>query len=711
MIKLNQLNRIVLIALLVFSPLAISFVIPTKAEAASLIGHETNGVPIWQISGGLVTIPIGSYGSISTDPLISLRISNNATVKILGPHTFYNLTVDSGSTVTSDALVAGEDYSIIAGETVEVFALDDVPANIDNVNHGVYTLRPSAQNKKIDLSIQNKLQVNGTITADGLGFAGGNIPTIGLVQRGMFGYHIITSPGFAHGHGPGGGAARIATQNDHSSGAGGGFGGKGGAGFACDDGGCTPLQTEVPAGMPAAGVTYGAAGDFGSGGGYANHDLLNEPASGGAGGGVIKIQAKEISMSDTSKISADGLPGIGGTETAGGAGSGGSVSILFDQGSIKQPYANAGVNVDNWQAWRAGNGQVSIVDVGSKVSGGTNNITANGGIGVWRSGAGGGGRILVGALTLVGSLSVTPTSGVAPLATTLTATASGTESGTLNYTFWWNCESTSNNVSEVRAAEVCGNPADSNIGAKFDGVGSDILTKSVSHNYGTAGTKYPKVIIERGAATPVSASATVVATAPSLTAAIAAAPSSGNVPLTTTLTASRTGAAAGTINYTFWWNCSNQSNSVGDTISVCGDPADSAVGVKFNNLAADITSKAVSHTYSSVLSYQPKIIIEQGAAVPSAKTAIVNVQNPPCAPLADQTRTISCPAGQTGIISQIRRSTCPGPTWGEWTTITNTCVVRPPSTSSNINFIQDTRPESAWPPGFRDLTPLSSKSK
>lgn len=32
-------------------------------------------------------------------------------------------------------------------------------------------------------------------------------------------------------------------------------------------------------------------------------------------------------------------------------------------------------------------------------------------------------------------------------------------------------------------------------------------------------------------------------------------------------------------------------------------------------------------------------------------------------------------------------------------------------TGSGINFIQDTRPESTWPPGFRDLLPLKSESK
>ena len=44
-------------------------------------------------------------------------------------------------------------------------------------------------------------------------------------------------------------------------------------------------------------------------------------------------------------------------------------------------------------------------------------------------------------------------------------------------------------------------------------------------------------------------------------------------------------------------------------------------------------------------------------------------------PTSPQKQTLSCPAGQTGTITQTRTSTCPGPTWGAWTTTGSTCVV------------------------------------
>lgn len=52
---------------------------------------------------------------------------------------------------------------------------------------------------------------------------------------------------------------------------------------------------------------------------------------------------------------------------------------------------------------------------------------------------------------------------------------------------------------------------------------------------------------------------------------------------------------------------------------------------------------------------------------------------PVCTPKQPQTQTLSCPTGQTGIITQTRTSLCAtgatSPTWGEWQTTTITCVV------------------------------------
>jgi hypothetical protein len=87
-------------------------------------------------------------------------------------------------------------------------------------------------------------------------------------------------------------------------------------------------------------------------------------------------------------------------------------------------------------------------------------------------------------------------------------------------------------------------------------------------------------------------------------------PSSGYAPLSTILTASLTGGI-GTINYTFWWNCSDTRTSVQAVTAACGDPTNPAIGAKFNGVSE--TTKQVNHTYSSVSSYTAKVITEQGS--------------------------------------------------------------------------------------------------
>jgi hypothetical protein len=96
------------------------------------------------------------------------------------------------------------------------------------------------------------------------------------------------------------------------------------------------------------------------------------------------------------------------------------------------------------------------------------------------------------------SLAISPSSYDTNTPITLTATAGGTETGTMNYTFWWNCSSATTSV--VAATQACGDPNNAANGAKFDGVAT--ASQAATHTYGTAGTYSPKVIIERGAASP-----------------------------------------------------------------------------------------------------------------------------------------------------------------------------------------------------------------
>ncbi len=74
--------------------------------------------------------------------------------------------------------------------------------------------------------------------------------------------------------------------------------------------------------------------------------------------------------------------------------------------------------------------------------------------------------------------------------------------------------------------------------------------------------------------------------------------------------------------------------------------------------------------------------------------------SPSCTPDATspQTRTLACPAGQTGSLTQIRTSSCAAttgsPTWGPWQTTANTCVAPPVITASASASYQNTSPSN-----------------
>src|SRR5437867_3561052 len=155
--------------------------------------------------------------------------------------------------------------------------------------------------------------------------------------------------------------------------------------------------------------------------------------------------------------------------------------------------------------------------------------------------------------TLSVSLTAKPASGPAPLSTTLTASVSGTATGTINYTFWWDCADPGTIVEAVKA--TCGDPTNTGFGAKFDAVTN--TSQSVTHVYSSAKTFTAKIIAERGTAPPAEMRAPITVTQPTVSVSLTPNPASGPAPLSTTLTASVSGTATGTINYTSWWDCAD----------------------------------------------------------------------------------------------------------------------------------------------------------
>lgn len=100
--------------------------------------------------------------------------------------------------------------------------------------------------------------------------------------------------------------------------------------------------------------------------------------------------------------------------------------------------------------------------------------------------------------TLSVSLTASPSAGAPPLDVTLSADVSGSATGTISYTFWWNCNNPGTSVEDITS--ICGDPYDPAIGAKFDATHDD--PKIVTHTYSDDGSHVAKVIAERGDAPP-----------------------------------------------------------------------------------------------------------------------------------------------------------------------------------------------------------------
>src|SRR3989344_8626546 len=95
-----------------------------------------------------------------------------------------------------------------------------------------------------------------------------------------------------------------------------------------------------------------------------------------------------------------------------------------------------------------------------------------------------------------------------------------------------------------------------------------------------------------------------------------------------TFRADVSGTAAGTINYTFWWNCSDPTTSVGvaSAGSVCGNPNDPANGYKADGQS--VTSLSTSHTYDPG-TYTAKVIVERGGLSTESRITFIVVPTAP----------------------------------------------------------------------------------
>ena len=216
--------------------------------------------------------------------------------------------------------------------------------------------------------------------------------------------------------------------------------------------------------------------------------------------------------------------------------------------------------------------------------------------------------------------------------TQITATASGSATGSINYNFWWDCNDDSTDLAILSSPDHCGTPVDPAIGMKADGEAANHLT--ATHDYSLPGTYHPKVIVERGGADPVEQRAQIVITqAPqkTLDVSLSATQIGNSFPSNISFNTSLSGTASGPSNIKIWWDCQPDLSDLSklSDANQCGDPNNSALGATAQLSSAE-SVKNFTHTYSDAGLRHPIVLAERDGVLnfQNAEIEIVGPQEP-----------------------------------------------------------------------------------
>ena len=229
----------------------------------------------------------------------------------------------------------------------------------------------------------------------------------------------------------------------------------------------------------------------------------------------------------------------------------------------------------------------------------------------------------------------------APIVTTTPATSitqtSATLNGTVNpngyaTTAWFRYSTTSpggcNDIFGTRAPASGGFSAGSGTSALAYPQGISGLTEGNTYYYcaianNSGGNGYGAILsFLTSSAAPVT-----------LSASLSANPASGSAPFDTTLTTNVVydGNISDTINYSYWWDCSDVTNSVAGASASCGILPSPAAGSCASNSdghkcnAVLTNPHSVGNIYASTGSYTAKVIVERGGATPATSSAPISV--------------------------------------------------------------------------------------
>jgi len=199
-------------------------------------------------------------------------------------------------------------------------------------------------------------------------------------------------------------------------------------------------------------------------------------------------------------------------------------------------------------------------------------------------------------------------------------------SGNIDYYFW--CHNPSNDTSTAGADK------------SYLGIATNPKVSADLCAYPDANTYKPKVVIRRNGLLAYDHGTITVTPPTTLSVSLAATPDSGTTPLSSVLTATVSGSASGTINYNFWYDCTNSTTDIGTANAACGTlstPANGTcietlyVGYKCNGIN-DNPKSIPPHSYTTgeePTTYTPKVIVERGGAPSAQAQSSVTVDPPP----------------------------------------------------------------------------------
>lgn len=195
------------------------------------------------------------------------------------------------------------------------------------------------------------------------------------------------------------------------------------------------------------------------------------------------------------------------------------------------------------------------------------------------------------------SLAASPATAILPSGTTtLTATVNSTITGTFTYTFYCNRNDSGTDVTEGWDARYT-----------YE-TGSTKQTAVCPYN--TVGNFTAKVIVEQTGVAPAEARVSVVRVNPTLYVSLTSSATSGTTPFRPTFTASVSGTATGTINYTFYCNRSDNGTNI-----------TSGYATKKDGVSAE-TQTSTDCNYTGAGTYRAKVIVERGGTAAQAQLVI-----------------------------------------------------------------------------------------